>query len=285
MSGSSQECIAPRPLDDGPMKDRGELDGLQQNVARLMTRMRIAVIFGSNKTTPGSVLYQTCNTRSWKSYEAVAQDIALSLERIGFRHVQLMPDDMQLGDRLRREQIHMAWLNTGGVQGYNSAAHASSHARNAGCALRRARSAGGDDAGQQARVQARGGLRRDSDRRVLDLEHGAWPLPAGAQQPVQGCVRRLCRTVHRQTGFRARILACPRRRRPRRAAGHGRSSLSGDRECRPDREIPLRPRVLHRRRGPDHLAAAPVGAWRRTIHALGDRAGLRRRREDLYLDG
>jgi D-alanine-D-alanine ligase len=37
-----------------------------------------------------------------------------------------MPDDMRLGDRLRSEQIHMAWLNTGGVQGYNSAAHASS---------------------------------------------------------------------------------------------------------------------------------------------------------------
>jgi len=72
------------------------------------------------------VLYQTCNTRSWKSYEAVARDIAASLERIGFRHVHLMPDDMQLADRLRREQIHMAWLNTGGVQGYNSAAHAAS---------------------------------------------------------------------------------------------------------------------------------------------------------------
>ena len=126
MSGSSQECIATRPVDDGPTKVRGALDWLQQSVERLMTRMRIAVIFGSNKASPGSVLYQTCNTRSWKSYEAVAQDIALSLRRIGFRHVQLMPDDMRLGDRLRREQIHMAWLNTGGVQGYNSAAHASS---------------------------------------------------------------------------------------------------------------------------------------------------------------
>ena len=103
-----------------------ELDRLQQKIGRLMMRMRIAVIFGSDKTAPGSVLYKTCNTRSWKSYEAVAQDIARSLQRIGFRHVQLMPDDMQLGDSLRRKGIHMAWLNTGGVQGYNPAAHASS---------------------------------------------------------------------------------------------------------------------------------------------------------------
>jgi D-alanine-D-alanine ligase len=126
MASSSQEWIAPAPADDGPKADRGDLDRLQQSVERLMTRMRIAVIFGSNKANPGSVLYQTCNTRSWKSYEAVARDIAASLERIGFRHVHLMPDDMQLADRLRREQIHMAWLNTGGVQGYNSAAHAAS---------------------------------------------------------------------------------------------------------------------------------------------------------------
>src|SRR3954463_11902529 len=80
----------------------GQLDHLQQKIEQLMTRMRIAVIFGSDKTVPGSVLYQTCNTRSWKSYEAVAHDIAGSLRRIGFRHVQLMADDMRLGDRLRR---------------------------------------------------------------------------------------------------------------------------------------------------------------------------------------
>lgn len=118
MTPISQECESKNGC--------SELELLQQKVERLMPQLRIAVIFGSNKADPGSVLYQTCNTRSWKSYETVARDIARSLERIGFRHVQVMPDDMQLGDRLRRERIHMAWLNTGGVQGYNSAAHASS---------------------------------------------------------------------------------------------------------------------------------------------------------------
>ena len=88
-----------------------------------MADLRLAVIFGGDKVSPGSVVYQASNTRPWKSYEAVAQDIAASLERIGFRNVQLMPDDMRLGDRVRREGIHMAWLNSGGVQGYNSAAH------------------------------------------------------------------------------------------------------------------------------------------------------------------
>jgi D-alanine-D-alanine ligase len=97
---------------------------LQKQLECLMPRLRLAVIFGGNKLNPSSVVYQSGNSRSWKSYEAVAQNIADSLSRIGFRHVELMPDDMHLGDRIRRAGIHMAWLNTGGVQGYNSTAHA-----------------------------------------------------------------------------------------------------------------------------------------------------------------
>jgi D-alanine-D-alanine ligase len=97
---------------------------LEAQVERLMSRLRLAVIFGGNKSTPGSVIYPSRGTRSWKSYEAVANDIVEALTRIGFQHVHLMPDDMHLGDRLRREGIHMAWLNTGGVQGYNPTAHA-----------------------------------------------------------------------------------------------------------------------------------------------------------------
>ena len=97
---------------------------LQRVVEQLMPRLRMAVIFGGDKSKTGSVVYQSQNTRSWKSYEAVAHDIATALRRIGFHHVELMPEDMQLGDRLRRGGTHMAWLNTGGVQGHNSAAHA-----------------------------------------------------------------------------------------------------------------------------------------------------------------
>jgi D-alanine-D-alanine ligase len=106
------------------VKQAADIALLEERIERLKSRMRLAVIFGGNKSTPGSVVYQARNTRSWKSYEVVAQDIADSLRRQGFHHVDLMPDDMRLGDRLRHQGIHMAWLNTGGVQGYNPAAHA-----------------------------------------------------------------------------------------------------------------------------------------------------------------
>lgn len=98
---------------------------LGEKIERLKSRARLAVIFGGDKSNSEGVVYQARNTRSWKSYEAVAQDIAASLRRQGFHHVDLMADDMRLGDRLRRQGIHLAWLNTGGVQGYNPAAHAS----------------------------------------------------------------------------------------------------------------------------------------------------------------
>ena len=61
------------------------LDGLKEQIERLLDRMRIAVIFGGDKSIPGAVINQAGNPRSWKSYEAVAQDIADALSRLGFR--------------------------------------------------------------------------------------------------------------------------------------------------------------------------------------------------------
>ena len=96
---------------------------LQDQIERLKERVRLAVIFGGDKSAEGAVINPTVNPRSWKSYETVAVDIAGALEKLGFRHVQVIPENMRLGDRLRKEGIHMAWLNTGGVQGYISMSH------------------------------------------------------------------------------------------------------------------------------------------------------------------
>lgn len=97
---------------------------LQQTIEQLLPRLRLAVIFGGDKTASGSVLYPGQNSRAWKSYQAVAEDIANALRRLGFRHVEVFPEDMRLGETLHRAGIHMAWLNSGGVQGHNPAAHA-----------------------------------------------------------------------------------------------------------------------------------------------------------------
>lgn len=93
-------------------------------IERLLSKLHIAVVFGGNRTHDGAVIYPTFNTRSWKSYEAVASDIARALRRIGFKHVDLVADDMHVGDKLRRMSAQFAWLNTAGVQGQNPTSHA-----------------------------------------------------------------------------------------------------------------------------------------------------------------
>lgn len=92
----------------------------------LKTRLKIAVVYGGDKSAEGAVINQRANQRPWKSYKSVAEDIAGALGRLGFRFVDLIPEDMQLGERIRSKGIHMAWLNTGGVQGRNPMVHAAS---------------------------------------------------------------------------------------------------------------------------------------------------------------
>ena len=106
------------------IRRQSRTEELQQQVQRLAETMRIAVIYGGDKHAPGAVINPTFNPRHWKSYKSVAEDIATSLRRIGFRFVTTLPDDMNLGDQLRRHDIHFAWLNTGGVQGLGSVGHA-----------------------------------------------------------------------------------------------------------------------------------------------------------------
>ncbi|UCH72781.1 MAG: hypothetical protein JSU82_10370 [Rhodospirillales bacterium] len=113
----------PEHAPDRPPRRTGRLDQLEFQVTRLLERMNIAVIFGGDKTIDGAVINQTQNPRSWKSYESVATDIADALRRLGCKNVHLMSDDMRLGEQLRSKGIHMGWLNTGGVQGYDSMLH------------------------------------------------------------------------------------------------------------------------------------------------------------------
>ncbi len=97
---------------------------LADQIRKMMRRMRVAVVYGGDKSVHGAVIEQTGNPRSWKSYRTVAEDIKGALERLGCHDVALMPDDMRLGELLKKHDSHLAWLNSGGVQGHCSVAHA-----------------------------------------------------------------------------------------------------------------------------------------------------------------
>lgn len=89
----------------------------------LKQHARVAVIYAGDPQDPNSVLYQTHNTRSWKSYRQVAQDIANALRRLGFKSVYVVPEDVNLHRALLSRDINFAWLNTGGLQGFDPASH------------------------------------------------------------------------------------------------------------------------------------------------------------------
>lgn len=93
---------------------------------RIKCEIPVAVVHGGDRSVEGAVIRQTRNPRSDKSYELVARDIANALLRLGFKHVELIPEDMRLGERLKQSAIGLVWLNSGGTQGFSSTCHASS---------------------------------------------------------------------------------------------------------------------------------------------------------------
>ena len=111
---------------DRPPRRRSRVEKLETQIACLKERMNIAVIHGGDKEEPGAVMYRIPNTRPWKSYQSVAEQIAESLRTLGFRSVHVLAENMHLSEELQARKIHLAWLNTGGVQGFNPVAHAPS---------------------------------------------------------------------------------------------------------------------------------------------------------------
>lgn len=97
---------------------------LQQATQTLLAKGRLAVVYAGDSRDQDSVIRASANLRPWKSYHSVAIDIATALGRLGARSVEVIPEDMNLAERLRSGEIDFAWLNTGGVQGVASAGHA-----------------------------------------------------------------------------------------------------------------------------------------------------------------
>jgi D-alanine-D-alanine ligase len=99
---------------------------IQTLLDKIKKSMPVAVIHGGDRRVEGAVIHQTRNPRSDKTYLAVASDIANALSRLGFHQVDLVPEDMRMADKLRKLNTGIAWLNTGGTQGFASICHASS---------------------------------------------------------------------------------------------------------------------------------------------------------------
>ena len=191
-----------------PQRRQSRIDELQMQIERMLGRLRLAVIYAGAKSSDGAVINQTSNPRSWKSYEAVAHDIAQALGRLGCKHVSVIPEDMRLGERLRQEGIHMAWLNTGGVQGYDSAAHASAMLEMLGLPYigHSPLSAATLDNKYVFKRQLRASGINTAP--FLECKYRATDVPTRNRQTLPAGVPGLDRTLHCQTDMRSGITAC-----------------------------------------------------------------------------
>ncbi len=92
-------------------------------ISNKMFDINIAVAHGGDKNTKGSVIHVVPYKRSFKSYEVVANDIKNSLLRLGFKNVSLLADDANIIENIKKHDIDLVWLNTGGTQGKNPMSH------------------------------------------------------------------------------------------------------------------------------------------------------------------
>lgn len=99
---------------------------IEELVERARTRLNLAVVYAGNKTDPGIVIHPQKNSRDWKSYKLVAENIAQTLEHEGFSGVAVLAEGRDLAAELARLKVDLVWLNTGGVQGIDPMAHAPS---------------------------------------------------------------------------------------------------------------------------------------------------------------
>ncbi len=96
---------------------------LRSLLDRLMQDGSVCVVHGGDPETPGTVLHETFNPRGIKTYRAVAEDIAQSLRRSGFRKVHVIADGLRLAAEIAAIGPEIVWVNSGGVQGFDAASH------------------------------------------------------------------------------------------------------------------------------------------------------------------
>ena len=101
------------------------IDDLSNSIDKIF-EINIAVIHGGNKNKEGSVINVVPYKRSFKSYEVVANDIKNALSRVGFKNIILMADDGNIIENIKKHNIELVWLNSGGTQGKNPMSHSPS---------------------------------------------------------------------------------------------------------------------------------------------------------------
>ncbi len=93
-------------------------------IKNLRDQLNIAVVYAGDPDRQGTVVNRSFNPRCWKSYRQVAMDISDALHRCGFTNIFLLEENRHFSSNLEKYKIDLVWINSAGVQGYDSACHA-----------------------------------------------------------------------------------------------------------------------------------------------------------------
>lgn len=86
----------------------------------------IGVVPGGDPHASGAVIQTTHDPRSDKTSTAVAADIADALGRLGLQNIESVPEQMPMGERLKKWKAGLVRVQSGGTQGFSSICHAPS---------------------------------------------------------------------------------------------------------------------------------------------------------------
>ena len=150
--------------------------------------------------------------------------------------------------RLKDERIHLAWLNTGGVQGHSSIAHAAAMLEMLGIPYI------GHDPLTAAALDNKFFFKRQlmamgiPTAPFIVWHPGARPMPIrSADRQLRTTFSELGRRLHRQAGHRPRLAARALRRARRPISPRSpREVFDITQQPRADRGLPARARILHR---------------------------------------
>ena len=70
---------------------------IKELLDRARGSLKIAIVYAGDKNDLDTVINTGINSRDWKSYRPVAENIAKTLEKEGFSDVAVLPENRHLG--------------------------------------------------------------------------------------------------------------------------------------------------------------------------------------------
>ena len=109
-------------------------DQIDDLLGRAREQLTVGIVCAGELDGPDGPLLRTHSPRGFKRYTEVAHDLRATLLRLGFHEVHVIEEGRRLAERLDELDVNLVWLNSAGIQGYDSICHAAAQLESLGIA-------------------------------------------------------------------------------------------------------------------------------------------------------